>query len=441
MKKITLFLLLFGLNSYAAADEAQTGAELIAEYILNLGTYLGFDVSKPKQEEGSETAVTPEENLLDSSATLLAQQYAFVTILGAVPVNAFEETLKLFVPSDNSTYSSINSAANYTFQAQGGNQTYATPSTGDQGKVSVSILIDQETYQNDPTNQAILNTLGTPNYTFCMNNDGTAWLDECNLLYDKLVSTNVVGTTLPNTHEFYTYDYNKDIIPQLNVNTLISPLMYTTTMTSSGSSGSSSSTTSSSAEEGLTANNQVQQATNFIRYITSNVTPPALATLKNYDEVYLKAINTDGSVPVVDKIKAQQAIATYLTQLRTFAAYNSVPTSNLYFLLSNRMPQQSKDGKTQTSQALSEFEMATKRLYDPKKETGQQWVDLINNASTATVQKEMAVLLSEINYQLYLMNQRNDRILLTESLLLMLNAKNQIPVIDISKDEKKSLGE
>ena len=100
------------------------------------------------------------------------------------------------------------------------------------------------------------------------------------------------------------------------------------------------------------------------------------------------------------------------------------------------MPQESKDGKTQSSQALSEFEMATKRLYDPKKESGSQWIDQINAASAATVQKEIAVLLSELNYQIYLMNQKTDRMLLTQSLALLQVSNAQMPILEVAETEE-----
>jgi intracellular multiplication protein IcmX len=66
--------------------------------------------------------------------------------------------------------------------------------------------------------------------------------------------------------------------------------------------------------------------------------------------------------------------------------------------------------------------MATWRLYNPSSSsTGSttQWVDQINTASSATVQKEIAVLLSEINYQMYLTRQQEERLLLTNSLQLI----------------------
>ncbi len=449
MKKnyLLLFFLLMNTTAYSADD-------MTDDYIKNLGTYFGFDVTKAKEDDTGK-AVTPNESLLDIDATLLAQQYAYTTLLGAFPVNAnaLDDTLKLFVPDDNKTYAVLNSAANYTFQSQGDGQSpYNTTETGTSGLVSVSELIDQETYQNDPTNQAVLDILTTPNYTFCMSSDASTYITDCKTLYDKKVATNTIGT-LPKTYDFFTFDYNKPIVTQLNSNTLLAPLIYTTTSASSTntSEGSSDSGQSSSKDDGLTAINQAQNAVNFIRYASKQTSPSASgATLANYDSLYQQSIydGTD-TAKLKDKIKAQEAIASYLADLRSYAAASSVPISNLYYLLSNRMPQKSSgsgsssstessstsSSDTPTSQALSQYEMATKRLYDPSKEAGSQWVDKINTASTATVQKEMVILLSELNYQLYLMNQKQDRLLLTETMLLMQSTRGQLPILELKQDE------
>jgi intracellular multiplication protein IcmX len=96
-----------------------------------------------------------------------------------------------------------------------------------------------------------------------------------------------------------------------------------------------------------------------------------------------------------------------------------------------KVPTTSADGKsttTTTSQAFNEFQSATWRLYDPAQSSSDnQWVNLINQSSAATVQKETAILLSEINYQLYLNRQMEERILLTNSLQLILSLMNNKP--------------
>lgn len=401
--------------------ETDPGSETLTEYLKNLGGYLGFDLTQDVKE--------PIAALLDLSGSTLAQQYTFVTVLGALPVNAYSDALAYFVPPDTKNYSAINEMANYTFQNQPKSGAYNSASTGDSnGGIAVSTLMDQATYQNDPISQAVLNILTTPQTTYCMNNDVTAWTDNCKLLYDTKVMSNVIGS-IPNPDAFFSYDYNESIMTQLNSNTLLGPLLYSTQNTTSSTSSSDAAKSENAADEGLTAQNQAQAAMNFIRYAARLVTPPELPKRQEYNNLYMQA-TYDGEDPasLFKKQLAQEKIAKYLAKLRVFSAQSSVPIANLYGILSKRMPQsQTSDGSQKTSQALSEFQMATRRLYDPSKkdnESGKQWIDQINEASTATVQKEIAILLSEINYQMYLSRQQQERVLATLSVMLL---QNQLP--------------
>ena len=122
----------------------------------------------------------------------------------------------------------------------------------------------------------------------------------------------------------------------------------------------------------------------------------------------------------------------YFASVREYAAKSSVAVGNLYYILSKRIPQtpsQNEPSANATSQALSEMSMATRRMYDPEAVSAEkpQWLAQINTASPATVQKEMAILLAEINYQLYLNRQQEERLLLTNSLLLIQSLKQGMP--------------
>jgi len=408
---LSCLLLLVSLSAPANADEVPDDSESINDLVTHFGAYFGFDLSKAPENE-------PLSTLLDASSAALAQQYSFITLLGAIPVNAYSEAFAAFVPPDTKNYSLINDMANYTFQTQPNGGAYNTPSSGEQSSISVSTLIDQATYQKDPITQSVLNILGTPNHTYCMNNEETEWVDDCSYLYETKVMQNVIGT-IPNTTNFFTYEYNEQVIPQLNSNTLLGPLMYTME-DSSSSSTSSSSASSTSDEAGLVAKTQAEEAENFIRYAANLVSPAKLPKKKSYDDLYMKTIADESTVSHLDKTLAAQGLAKYLTKLRTFSAQSSVPTGNLYALLSKRMPQsQGSDNSEKISQALSEFQMATRRLYDPVNKDKKQWVDQINEASATTVQKETAILLAEMNYQLYLSRQQEERTLLTLSMILM----------------------
>lgn len=392
------------------ADATDTNA-----LIANLGAYLGFDIVTTIQKD-------PYSALLDSTGSTLAQQSALLTLFGAIPVNAISDELSAFVPSSVSSASSLNSMSNYTFESAN----YNSPSSSS-GSITVNALIDQQDYQNDPINQAVLNILGTPDYSFCMNNDGSAWLTDCKYLYNLSILNNTIGT-IPEPGNFFNYSYNQNIIPQLNSNTLIAPLLYTNTAKQSSGSSTDNASTSRDTTTGLTASNQMQEAANFIRYATLGVNPLTLPSFQEYNATYLTATSIDPTTTLADKTSAQNALSSYITNLRSYAAQASVPISNLYYIFSKRMPQQSGTNSTsQTSQALSEFQMATRRIYSANSQQGTQWIDQINTASPATVEKEIAILLSEINYQLYLNRQQEERQLLTSSLMLLLAAREQAP--------------
>jgi intracellular multiplication protein IcmX len=89
--------------------------------------------------------------------------------------------------------------------------------------------------------------------------------------------------------------------------------------------------------------------------------------------------------------------------------------------------------QTASSEALNEFLMASWRLFDSNNDAGsmddssKQWLSKINKGSTASVQKEIAVLLAEINYQMYLTRQQNERMLLTQSIMLLQAARSALP--------------
>ncbi len=397
-----------------SAQQTSQNTQTLVNYILNLGGYLGYDLTQPPTPKGN----SPSQELLNPNAIMGPQLSLFDTLLGALPVDSFSTQLMQFVPTNgNSPYADLNALANTTFKTP----PYNSP-TSQQGGISVTSLMDQKTYQQDPVNQAVLNILGTPDSTYCMNNDATDWIDNCSFLYNALVTTNVIGK-LPGTSQFFTYDYNQQFLSQLNTNTLLSPLLYST---NAGGSDTSSSPQPSN-QSGLPAQSQAQQAANFIRYASGAVVPVGLPQLKDYDTLYSNAANLSKTVPQAVQMKAQATLTNYLASLRVYAAQSSVGFSNLYYILSKRMPQ-SMPNNQMSSQALSEFTMATWRLFNPDQKTPNvQWVNQINQASPATVEKEMVTLLAEINYQLYLNRQQEERLLLTQTMLLIQNSRTNQP--------------
>ena len=82
--------------------------------------------------------------------------------------------------------------------------------------------------------------------------------------------------------------------------------------------------------------------------------------------------------------------------------------------------------------------MATWRLFNFGQQNQQQtWKDSINSASEATVQKEIAILLAEINYQMYLSRQQEERVLLTNSMIELLVANMNKPSSNLKQQQQQ----
>lgn len=417
------------------ADEASsntsddTPMQKVAKYLFNLGSYLGYNLSQPATGSGTggqsnENNTVSQELISSVNAVSVAQLTMLETLLGAIPVNQSLSNMAIayFVPT-TSAYSPINRLANATFSVYSGASATADP----QAMVTVSALIDQTPYQKDPVSQSILNILSTPDITYCMSYDQKSWTENCSYLYEYKVPMNIIGQ-LPDTYSYFKGSNNsQSVVNQLNSNALVAPMLYSTQVINTNPTSSSNS--ASATPSGLSAQSQAQEAENFIRYVSGGVAPLALPELKKYDQLYTKAMNLSKNYTWLDQIAAQATLANYLARLRVYAAQTSVAVGNLYYIMSKRLPQQGTAPGTTTSQALNEFAMATRRLYDPNQAQNQktQWVQQINNASAASVQKEIALLLAEINYQLYLSRQQEERILMTNSILVIQNARNAQP--------------
>lgn len=440
-------------SAYASDSSGDQSLDQLSTYLLNLGQYLGYNINVPAADPNANPPVTVSQNLLTPVQTLTnAYVSLYDAFLAAIPFNTANQDPFLLVLNNVTNAGTINSFANAIFSAY---------SSGSTTQPSVTTLIDQPDYQSDPVSQAVWNILGTPDYSYCLDNSGTnvagcnysntssASTSSSNIANQNQVMANVLGSTynvlgdssgIPGTYQYMTYDYNKPFIAQLNANSLMGPLIYSTSNSNTGSSGGDSQN-----QVGLTANNQVQQAANFIRYATGAVAPASLPNRTQYDTLFTQAQVTSGATPTVQQLQAQAALASYLMNLRIYTAQTSVGISNLYYILGKRVQQTtpSQTGGTSgssapTSQAFNEFTMATWRLYNPDQSSNPQWLAQINNASAATVQKEMAALLAEINYQLYLSRVQQERILLTNTMLLIQNARAAQPTSSLSASAPSS---
>lgn len=453
-------------SQYYQNQQTENTKKLL-KYFENFGQYLGFQVNKAPTEDNKDYSVTYK--LIDLTTSQLSQAYQFYTLLGSIPVNTFasgqnQQTgtttgnpLAQFLPTDSANTSPynpsamiINPLANLAFP------NYASTSTTG---VSVTPLIDQQTYQEDPVSQSVLNILATPDYSYCLDPTSSTltFTPGCQLLYNTLVPLKVVGE-IPSATMFFDPTYLQQFLNHLNSNALTGPLMYSTQDLGTNQEKNKV------AKNGLNAQNQEQLAANFIRYVSGGVIPIALPKWKDYDTLYTQTLGDRSSSTLTTKqMQAQQTLAKYLASLRAYAAQNSVGISNLYFIMSKRMSQTAPSGgqtgstsSGPTSQALTEFNMATWRLYNTTSTGGTSaataaaasgtggtgepgntpWINSLNNAPPATVEKEIAILLAEINYQLYLDRQVHERLLMTNSILLLQSVRTGAPSTDFTAGQQ-----
>ncbi|MBA2709876.1 MAG: type IV secretion protein IcmX [Tatlockia sp.] len=433
-----------GGGSSAGGQGGGSISDLI-NYFLNFGSYLGYNLQTDPTNSGKEKVSnellnpTPTEGNQQKVPTIqLINNLVFNNYLGgSFIVNTVPAIAQIISDAAGGGYPDyVNRFASYSFNPQGLLRQASYANQNGTGP-SVSPLIDQPPYQSDPVAQQLLNILGTPDYSYCMDNAEKNFTCDYStapsrgsksLMTEYQVMANIIGTPLPGTDEYYSANQIQPVIGDLNANSLITPMMY--------SPSGFQQQNNQNASGGLKASTQIQQAGNFIRYATGAVAPIVMPDRALYD----KWVTIAKQPTSVVQQQAQAVIATYLTALRVYAAQVSVGASNLYFIMSKRLPQ-GETGKAQSSQALSEFTMATRRLFNPNQsQEDTQWISQINKASAATVQKEMAILLAEINYQLYLNRQQEERILMTNSLLLLQNAKASQPNTQLNPPSTGVLG-
>lgn len=466
---LTVAVLAVSQPIYASAQNLDTMKD-IKKYLGNLGKYLGYNITEnycpgdkgctPYYNQGHLTEPEVKSALLETGNIGEAQFSLYSSYLGTLLGGSDSQTANPIVPG---TESIINSWSGQTYPS------YASQSSD---KVSVSGILDQQTFQADPVSQSILNMMSTPNYSYCVYSENSgqgygAQKTSCNLLFREKVLYGVVGE-LPNGKDVFSPDYNLSLISQLNSDVLLMPLLYTNKPSSQPQQGNNQTTAASAS--GLTALTQAQKAANFIRYASGLVNPIDLPSQSTYEDLVGTALNYKEIKNLTpqeqqQQLAAQSILSEYLTKLRVYTAQTSVGISNLYSILSKRLPQPAQENpmknadgtsnssltskatgsQNDSSEALNEFIMASWRLFDSnKKSDGDgQWLSKINKGSSASVEKEIAVLLAEINYQLYLTRQQNERMLLTQSVMLLQSARSALPSPQLTQtvnDSKASGG-
>jgi hypothetical protein len=210
--------------------------------------------------------------------------------------------------------------------------------------------------------------------------------------------------TVPEYWRFFAGTTSINVAPSLTLDSLLNPLSY-----SEAQNGIQPQTL------GLFGTNQKGFADNFIRYLTGELLPNKFSDADKYNAYKKVAESTTACFK--NRVDARLKIQAYRTLLRTYAAQLSVGASNLY----HSMDKRSTNTASGSSQLEEEFKMATHRIFQPQSNGNltlnqkTQWQTDLENASGLAVQRQMAQLLAEINYQLFLNRQQQERVLITLS--------------------------
>ena len=447
-------------ESSDATDSSDTNSILqnIETYLENLGAYLGYDVTaKPP---------TPTDSLFDSGST--QKQLENLTVKMYFGFISYSWNYPYFLPDSSNAYASVfNSLCGMVFKDKSFTPAATSSAIDLQYKTSNSSTnggsgsSSDNAYSQNPVSQYLHNMLFiTPNDA-CITSDNK-W--NSNFAYcEGLVYANALGLGLTNdsmktsstsssssepinalSSKIITYKLNYPatnpsdssntyLIQQLDSTGFIGPLMYDTS--------ASGPSPNSSLPSGLPTSNQLEAAQNYVRYITGGIKPKSFSSYSDLSNA-IKGVNSATDVQI--QMNYFKPFAKYLLDFRIYAARVSLAVQNIYDSLAYRMnlngsaSTDASENNPQSSQALNEYVMASYRLYNPSAPTDSNtststdpnasaslkttaWQDMINTASPPTVQKEMALLLAEINYQLYQMRQQQEKIILTNSVFLLNN--------------------
>lgn len=280
---------------------------------------------------------------------------------------------------------------------------------------------DQKPYTNDPTWQAITNFLTTP-----PTEEGNCYppcLSVQQMQKNLITAGPGLGISLP-----YPLNTNLGLERRgekpnprdqgMNLNTLLGPLNYQLP-TSVGTQENNSSSGASSDNTQQSQNNQ-ELAEFFVRYVTAQVDPIKLPTLREYKEAYSN--------------KNPRLLLSFLARLANFTASSSVSISNFNEMYARRVPNPKLNN---LSQAQVEYQMATRRLTGPINPGGteggrESWHKSMEEAPPIILQRQMLYLLAEINYQLYANRLQNERILATLSAMNIQTLDNLKQSISLS---------
>jgi intracellular multiplication protein IcmX len=390
----------------------------IADYIKRMGAAFGFNIGETPNPD-------VKASLLDREPTSLSgvEHLSVFTYLGAIPlpISLTDKSgiQKLPLVGTEDPDKPLNKQAGNTFYKVDGQHVKLAIPTDEQ--------TNQKPLQADPLNQNLLTLISTPPGCAGIASGAPGESETCvdrQTILDHIFLTD----SMSNYYKNKTNENPALVSKLLNSNALITPMVLMTDENTEAAKNNAP-----SEAPAFESASSAQNATQFIQYVSGiniplDMPPATVLTEKGGDH--------------------RTAIKLYTALVRTYAARLSVGLGNLYYILSKRIPQEvqmpqtsSEEAPTKekTSQALMEYKMSTWRLFNSDADpSAKQWIEKINAASPATIQKEMAMLLAEINYQLYLTREQQERLLLTNSVLLLISTNTVPPTArDLEKELAK----
>jgi intracellular multiplication protein IcmX len=402
MKHIIKFATV-SLGLLISATAVGQDTEKLEKYIQNIGSYYGIDV-----ENDDYANLVKQTDIFENDTTnwLDLAKKARSSLLGLMP------ELIDYLPAQQ-TSSRFAGLRSQESQQRRTNSFLPTSNTA--APLSINSLLDKDPTQDNPTAQAIANIVIPPYVSGkqCIN---------CKTA-DSLLTT--TGSLSRPSDEDYVVksitDRNLAEIAQLNLNSLLDPVVYSISRGEPGT-GSPSTRKSSPLAGALSPDSEEATAANFVRYVTNQVKNLDYPQKFEFNTAYSKAIEA-----INDKSSSPEAtkLAKYIANLRSYAAQASVGISNFNYLLAKRK----LNGDSGVSQAAIEAEMATKELFNP------QWYTDMEQSSDSVVQRQTLYMLAKMNYQLYLNRLMYERILATLSVMQLQDLDQATHSLTLSGDD------
>ncbi len=413
------FISTMGTEKSTAASSASSAT---VNAINMLGQWMGFPL--PTAPSQPVPYMVNTLTMPDLTQTINSQYGAAASYLSQTPLIGGS-----VVPESapyTTTYGTANSIINTTASSATNNvwATYTTPSISTVSVIpNVDMPMSISSLNSYPCStigcEIVYSLLNTPDYTACSsgyssnnypyppNSDNCAvpqydFSVASNLLGVSAIESNntiIYGTGFPAPGAFSTYLQTQ--MPNMNADVVTSPLTYNST--------------------------QLNNVNNFIHNLTGALITSLPLPYSEYQTAYNNIQTAQSNPSLVNQ--SAEAIFSYILNLKSFGAYLSVGLSDIEYVIGRRMP----NALTGTSTAFDESMMFTRRLFNNTPSQGSvpdnTWINDMNQASPIVLQREMLMLLAEINYQLYLERMQNEKILLTVAAIQLGGTASSAPTI------------